>query len=133
LFNTDSFTDYYSDYLRQITQVYGFYDQCVKQYGSPLVWKYFTDLFDYLPLTCLIGGKLFGVHGGLSPSIDSIDQITSLDRFHEVPSEGNILYLLFIFLLILKDLFVILSGQIPMIVLVGDNHHVAQGSRLALT
>jgi len=75
---------------RQITQVYGFYDQCVRQYGSSLVWKYFTDLFDYMPLSCLIGGKIFGVHGGLSPSIAAIDQINTLDRFHEVPSEGPI-------------------------------------------
>ena len=53
---------------RQITQVYGFYDevrdgqviindrsilflQCLRKYGNANVWKYFTDLFDYLPLT----------------------------------------------------------------------------------
>ena len=35
---------------RQITQVYGFYDECVRKYGSATVWKIFTDLFDYLPL-----------------------------------------------------------------------------------
>ena len=38
---------------RQITQVYGFYDECLRKYGSANVWKYFTDLFDYLPLTAL--------------------------------------------------------------------------------
>ena len=36
---------------RQITQVYGFYDECVRKYNSPDVWTMFTDLFDYLPLT----------------------------------------------------------------------------------
>eukprot|EP00122_Pirum_gemmata_P019944 Pgem_evm1s18656 len=39
---------------RQITQVYGFYDECSKKYANPNVWKYFTDLFDYLPLTALV-------------------------------------------------------------------------------
>uniref|UniRef100_A0A0A9Z2E6 protein-serine/threonine phosphatase n=1 Tax=Lygus hesperus TaxID=30085 RepID=A0A0A9Z2E6_LYGHE len=39
---------------RQITQVYGFYDECLRKYGNVNVWKYFTDLFDYLPLTALV-------------------------------------------------------------------------------
>lgn len=39
---------------RQITQVYGFYDECLRKYGNPNVWKHFTDLFDYLPLTALV-------------------------------------------------------------------------------
>jgi len=75
---------------RQITQVYGFYDQCLKHYGTPNVWKYFTDLFDFLPLSFLIDAKVFGVHGGLSPVLDSLDHIRTLDRLHEVPHEGPI-------------------------------------------
>ncbi|XP_034223989.1 serine/threonine-protein phosphatase PP2A-4 catalytic subunit isoform X2 [Prunus dulcis] len=38
---------------RQITQVYGFYDECLRKYGNANVWKIFTDLFDYFPLTAL--------------------------------------------------------------------------------
>jgi len=75
---------------KQTTQVYGFYDQCMRYYGSPNVWKYMTDLFDYLPLTIVVDDKIFCVHGGLSPQIDTLDDIRALDRFHEVPHEGPI-------------------------------------------
>eukprot|EP00466_Bigelowiella_natans_P006118 jgi/Bigna1/55923/estExt_Genewise1Plus.C_750054 len=73
---------------RQITQVYGFYDEVLRKYGSPTVWKLFTDLFDYFPLTALIEKQIFCLHGGLSPSIDNLDDIASLDRVQEVPHEG---------------------------------------------
>lgn len=43
---------------RQITQVYGFYDECLRKYASPAVWTYFTDLFDYLPLTGLVENQV---------------------------------------------------------------------------
>jgi diadenosine tetraphosphatase ApaH/serine/threonine PP2A family protein phosphatase len=68
--------------------VYGFYDECLRKYGNANVWKYFTDLFDYLPLTALIDNQIFCLHGGLSPSIDTLDNIRALDRIQEVPHEG---------------------------------------------
>ncbi|CAM9277134.1 unnamed protein product, partial [Hapterophycus canaliculatus] len=124
---------------RQITQVYGFYDECVRKYGNATVWKMFTDVFDYLPLTALVDdqvrnrrvcvrferipeppnfpglcwlglrhhtisvswcelvrlfqpiivrGQIFCLHGGLSPSIETLDHIRALDRVQEVPHEG---------------------------------------------
>lgn len=73
---------------RQITQVYGFYDECMRKYGSANVWKLFTDLFDYLPLTALIENAVFCLHGGLSPSIETLENVRALDRVQEVPHEG---------------------------------------------
>ena len=44
--------------------------------------------FDYFPLTALVEGQIFCLHGGLSPSIDTLDHIRALDRLQEVPHEG---------------------------------------------
>lgn len=60
---------------RQITQVYGFYDECLRKYGSVNVWRYCTEIFDYLSLSAIINDNIFCVHGGLSPSINTIDQV----------------------------------------------------------
>ena len=75
-------------YVFRAAQVYGFYDECLRKYGNANVWKYFTDLFDYLPLTALIEKQIFCLHGGLSPSIDALTNILEQDRVQEVPHEG---------------------------------------------
>lgn len=73
---------------RQITQVYGFYDECLRKYGSANVWRICTELFDYLSLAALIDNQYFCVHGGLSPHVTTIDAIRCLDRKQEVPHDG---------------------------------------------
>ena len=73
---------------------YGFYDECLRKYGNANVWKQFTELFDYLPLTAVVENQVFCLHGGLSPSIDTLDQIRQLDRVQETPHEGPICDLL---------------------------------------
>ena len=52
------------------------------------MWKMFTDLFDFLPLTAVVEDQIFCLHGGLSPNIDNLDSIRQLDRVQEVPHEG---------------------------------------------
>lgn len=73
---------------RQITQVYGFYSECLKKYGSAEVWRHFTDMFDCLSLAAVIDGTYFCVHGGLSPSIHTLDHVRLLERFQEIPHDG---------------------------------------------
>ena len=73
---------------RQICFAYGFYEEITRKYGNANAWEYFTDLFDYLPLAALVEGKIFCVHGGLSPYISTIDQIRLINRKMEIPREG---------------------------------------------
>ena len=42
----------------------------------------------YFIFTALVDGQIFCLHGGLSPSIDTLDHIRALDRLQEVPHEG---------------------------------------------
>jgi len=73
---------------KQVTKVYGFYDECIRKYGNANAWKYCTDVFDYFTLACIIDGRIFCVHGGLSPDLVTVDQIRLLDRQQEIPHEG---------------------------------------------
>jgi serine/threonine-protein phosphatase 4 catalytic subunit len=45
-------------------------------------------VFDYLSLGAIVDGRVFCVHGGLSPNLQSIDQIRAIDRKQEVPHDG---------------------------------------------
>jgi len=73
---------------RQITQVYGFYDECQQKYQNANAWKYCTQVFDYLTLAALVDGKILCVHGGVSPDIRTMDQIRTIHRNVEIPHEG---------------------------------------------
>jgi len=73
---------------RQITQVYGFYDECLRKFGNVNVWRACADIFDHLSLAAVVNEKVLSIHGGLSPSLTSIDEIREIDRFLEVPNEG---------------------------------------------
>ena len=56
----------------------------MKKYGIATPWQMITDIFDYLPLAALINNQVFCIGGGLSPNIDTIDQIQEIPRFQEI-------------------------------------------------
>lgn len=73
---------------RQITQIYGFYDECQRKYGNGNAWKYCCEVFDCFNIAAIIDGRVLCVHGGLSPDVRTIDQIRTIDRRQEIPHEG---------------------------------------------
>ncbi|KAH0790836.1 Serine/threonine-protein phosphatase ppe1 [Histomonas meleagridis] len=75
---------------RQTNQCYGFYDEFIHLYNNASLWKTCNEVFDLLPLSALIEKKIFCVHGGLSPDIHLIQQISTFERQTELPCSGPI-------------------------------------------
>ncbi|BEJ15988.1 hypothetical protein CspHIS471_0505930 [Cutaneotrichosporon sp. HIS471] len=70
-----------------VTRVYGFYDEC-KRRTNIKTWKTFIDVFNALPIASIVASKIFCVHGGLSPSLQSMDDIRRIQRPTDVPDYG---------------------------------------------
>ena len=73
--NYYSTCNYVCAYMHIHVQVYGFYDECKRKYGSVNVWHYCTEIFDYLSLSAIIADKIIC---GLSPSINTLDQVLDI-------------------------------------------------------
>ena len=70
-----------------VTRVYGFYDEC-KRRCNVKIWKGFIDTFNTLPIAAIVAGKIFCVHGGLSPTLTHMDDIRQIARPTDVPDWG---------------------------------------------
>ena len=68
-------------------RIYGFYDECKRRYNVR-IWKSFTELFNYLPVAALIDDKILCMHGGLSPELKNIQNISDIPRPTDIPDTG---------------------------------------------
>lgn len=90
-----------------INRIYGFYDECKlrlypfkytcishfifigkRRYNIKL-WKIFTDCFNCLPIAAIIDEKIMCMHGGLSPDLQTMEQIRRVMRPTDVPDTGK--------------------------------------------
>ncbi|CAK6434087.1 unnamed protein product [Pipistrellus nathusii] len=70
-----------------INKTYGFYDECKRRYNIKL-WKTFTDCFNCLPVAAIVDERIFCCHGGLSPDLQSMEQIRGIIRPTDIPDRG---------------------------------------------
>lgn len=83
-----------------VNRIYGFYEELNRRYHSSRLYGVFQDVFNCMPLSCLVGDKILckffdydiaqiivlvflGMHGGLSPDLykgDSLKILKDLSR-----------------------------------------------------
>jgi serine/threonine-protein phosphatase 2B catalytic subunit len=81
---------------RVLTDFFNFKAECLYKYNEE-IYQMFCATFDCLPIAATINakfGKFLCMHGGLSPSIDTIEDIRKLNRFTEPPESGPLCDLL---------------------------------------
>lgn len=60
---------------RELTKIYGFYDEVLTKYGDARVWRCIQTAFDVLPVGAVIDGRYLCTHGGISPFALSINNM----------------------------------------------------------
>lgn len=72
---------------KHLTDYFTFRSECLHKY-SLQVYEESLNSFNALPLAAVMNNQFFCVHGGLSPDLNSLDDVRNLDRFREPPTKG---------------------------------------------
>ncbi|OHT03325.1 Serine/threonine-protein phosphatase PP1-beta [Tritrichomonas foetus] len=70
-----------------INRLYGFYEECEAVFDIT-IWRKFGEVFNRLPIAAIIEEKIFCIHGGISPDLNSLDDVRKMERPMEIPEEG---------------------------------------------
>ena len=72
---------------RSLTNFYGFEEEVKEKYNEN-IYEYFIEMFYELPLCAIVGQRIFCVHGGISPSLFTLDILKNLEKPGEIGING---------------------------------------------
>eukprot|EP01100_Stratorugosa_tubuloviscum_P012757 TRINITY_DN615_c0_g2_i1.p1 TRINITY_DN615_c0_g2~~TRINITY_DN615_c0_g2_i1.p1 ORF type:complete len:714 (-),score=361.37 TRINITY_DN615_c0_g2_i1:123-2264(-) len=76
---------------RKMNEFFNFKSECLKKYNEE-VFEAIIGSFEKLPIAAVVQtqslGKILCLHGGIGPDVRSIEQISNLNRFQEIPEFG---------------------------------------------
>mgnify|MGYP001027973301 CR=1 FL=1 len=78
---------------RQMTSYFNFRSEVLDKQDIE-VYDLVMESFDAMPLACVVNGKFFAVHGGISPDLKNIEDLQNIPRTFEPPDKGLICDLL---------------------------------------
>jgi len=71
-----------------MTSIYGFQGEMETKY-DPELYELCMEVFCWLPLGIVLGGKVLVVHGGIPREPCTIDDLKRIDRVQQPPNEGH--------------------------------------------
>lgn len=72
---------------KHLTSYFTFKNECLHKYTMK-VYESCCQSFNALPLAALMNGQYFCVHGGISPELNTVQDVNRINRFREIPSRG---------------------------------------------
>jgi diadenosine tetraphosphatase ApaH/serine/threonine PP2A family protein phosphatase len=69
---------------REVNQMYGLYNDCTMLYGHSGIWSLINATFDLLPIAAVVDDRIFCVHGGLTPRITYVGELSCITRQKEI-------------------------------------------------
>ena len=62
---------------KKMCEYFNFKSECLSKY-SDLIYDLFIEVFERLPIACVINSEYFCVSGGISPDCETIDKLSSI-------------------------------------------------------